>query len=68
MARSLDTGVRDKNMPIFRDSVIASDFAWRMLEDSRQHDLPCIGNLKTLDEIHYRRAHMTDGYGLLKKR
>lgn len=68
MAKSILTGVRDENLPYFRDSVIASEFAWKMLEDARKNDLPAIGDLKTLDEIHYRRAHMTNGYGLLKKR
>ena len=57
-----------KNMPCFRDSVIASEYAWRMLEDARKNELPSMGDLKTLEEIHVRRAHMTNGYGLLKKR
>ena len=68
MAKSILTGVRDDHMPLFRDSVIASEFAWKMLEDARRNDLPAIGDLQTLEEIHYRRAHMTEGYGLLKKR
>lgn len=68
MANSIMSGVRNENMPYFRDSVIASEYAWRMLEDARKNELPAIGDLKTLEEIHVRRAHMTNGYGLLKKR
>lgn len=68
MANSIMSGVRNENMPCFRDSVIASEYAWRMLEDARKNELPSMGDLKTLEEIHVRRAHMTNGYGLLKKK
>ena len=34
---------------------------------SRQHDLPAIGNLETLQEIRERRRTMSNGYGLLRK-
>ena len=55
-------------IPSFRDAAIASEFAWRCLEDSRMNDLPSIGNNETLKEIRERRASMSDGYGLLHKR
>ena len=55
-------------LPSFRDSVIASEFAWKMLEDSRKNDLPSIGTNDELIAIRDRRAKMTDGYGLLHKK
>lgn len=55
-------------IPSFRDAAIASEFAWKCLEDSRKNDLPSIGDDETLKEIRARRAAMTDGYGLLHKR
>lgn len=65
MANSIETGVRDSHLPTFKDSAIASEFAWDCLDDAAKHDLPAIGNLETLEQIRYRRRHMTDGYGLL---
>jgi myo-inositol 2-dehydrogenase/D-chiro-inositol 1-dehydrogenase len=38
------------------------------LEDAHKHDLPSVGNLKTLEQIRERRRHMKNGYGLLPKR
>ena len=58
----------DKALPTFRDAAIASEFAWKCLEDSRRNTLPSIGTDDTLVEIRRRRASMTDGYGLLHKR
>lgn len=55
-------------LAIARDSALASEYAWKFLEDARHHDLPAIGNLETLDEIRERRKHMTNGYGLLHHR
>lgn len=68
MADSIVSGRRNPGMPSFRDSAIASQFAWEMLDDCRKNDLPSIGTQEELDQIHERRANMTDGYGLLKKR
>jgi len=65
MAKSIRAGKPSINLPQFRDSAIASETAWKMLEDSRTHDLPSIGDEQTLIDIRYRRAHMTNGYGLL---
>ena len=33
--------------------------------DTKNHDLPAIGNLETLDEILQRRRTIKNGYGLL---
>lgn len=68
VAESILTGKRHNDLPQFRDSVIASEYAWKMLEDAGKNDLPSIGNLNTLKKIHARRAEISDGYGLLKKR
>ena len=67
MADSIQQGHRHEAMPEMRDSAISSEYAWRFLEDANKHELPAIGNLKELNEIRERRAHMTDGYGLLHK-
>lgn len=48
-----------------RDSAIASEYAWTFLKDTRKHDLPAIGNLRTLEQIRERRKNMKNGYGLL---
>ncbi len=55
-----------KTLPSFRDAYMASKFAWEMLHDAAQHELPAIGTLKELEEIHRRRATMEKGYGLLR--
>lgn len=64
-AQSIKQGKLCEGMPAMRDSAVASTRAWEFLEDSWKHDMPAIGNLETLEEIRYRRAHMTNGYGLL---
>ena len=61
-------GNTETAIPTFRDAAIASEFAWKCLEDSRKNDLPSIGDNETLVQIRARRAAMTDGYGLLHKR
>lgn len=65
MGEAILTGKRPEQLPRFVDAAIASDFAWRMLEDARRNDLPSKGTAEELEQIHYRRAHMTNGYGLL---
>ena len=52
-------------LPQFRDSAIASEFAWNALDNARQNDLPAIGNNQTLVKIRERRSTMKNGYGLL---
>ena len=67
MAAAIRNG-GDSKLTTFRDSVIASEFAWKMLEDCRKNDLPSKGNEEELIAIRERRAKMTDGYGLLHKK
>ncbi len=67
-AESLRSGLRDRNLPRFRDAAVASEYAWRFLDDARSHDMPAIGTLQELDAIHERRRTMTNGYGLLHRR
>ena len=64
-AQSIRNGKLDMTLPSLRDSAVASQFSWDCLADARTHDLPAIGDLDTLEQIRYRRAHMTNGYGLL---
>ncbi|WP_295936113.1 Gfo/Idh/MocA family oxidoreductase [uncultured Alistipes sp.] len=66
-AQSLETGKRSEALPEFRDAAIASDYAWRFLQDSLQHDLPAIGELETLEQIQERRRTMKNGYGLIRR-
>ena len=66
-ADSIEKGVRDSRLPSFRDSAIASEFAWNCLADAATHDLPVRGTSEELEQIHERRRNMTEGYGLLNK-
>ena len=66
-AESIETGSRSASLPTFRDAAKASEYAWRFLQDARKHDLPAIGELETLRQIHERRRTMKNGYGLLLK-
>lgn len=65
MAESIITGKRHPFMPRLRDSAIASEMAWRMLEDAQTHEMPAIGTLDELERIRERRRNLKDGYGLL---
>lgn len=67
MGQAILTGKRPSHLPRFRDAAIASEYAWKMLEDARRNDLPSKGTPKELEQIHYRRAHATDGYGLIDR-
>ena len=64
-AESIEKGRLDPHLPTFRDSAIASEYAWKFFMDTKNHDLPAIGNLETLDEILQRRRTIKNGYGLL---
>jgi myo-inositol 2-dehydrogenase/D-chiro-inositol 1-dehydrogenase len=48
-----------------RDAAVASEYAWRFLQDARNNDMPAIGDLQTLEEIRMRRRGMKNGYGLI---
>lgn len=67
-AETVLTGKRNPQLPTLRDSVTASLYAWKFLDDARQHDLPAIGNQATLEEIRERRRNMKNGYGLLRSK
>lgn len=67
MADSIEKGERDPRLPSMRDAAVASEFAWECLDDAWTHDMPVAGTAEELEQIHYRRAHATDGYGLLRK-
>lgn len=68
MAESIDKGVRNPALPLFKDAAIASEFAWHFVNDAFRNDLPSKGSPETLDAIHRRRATMEEGYGLIKKK
>lgn len=68
MGEAILTGKRPESLPYFEDAAIASEYAWKMLEDASRNDLPSKGTPEELDQIHYRRAHMTNGYGLLSQK
>lgn len=67
-AESLLSGKRDPRLPSFRDAAVASTYAWKFLENSKENDLPSIGDKETLIHIRERRESMADGYGLLNKK
>jgi myo-inositol 2-dehydrogenase/D-chiro-inositol 1-dehydrogenase len=62
-ARSILAG-KNLGYPTVRDSVIASDMAWKMLDDAVKNGAPCIGKTADMDEILDRRRTMEHGYGL----
>lgn len=67
MAESILSGKRHTTMPRFRDSAIASEMAWRMLDDACSHEMPAIGTHEELEAIWERRRNLKDGYGLLPR-
>jgi myo-inositol 2-dehydrogenase/D-chiro-inositol 1-dehydrogenase len=62
-ARSLIAG-KNLGFPTPRDSVIASEVAWAMLNDAVSHSPPAVGNLGELEEILANRRNLRTGYGL----
>lgn len=67
-ARSLADGSMDPSLPRVRDAVIASEYAWKFLEDAAKQDMPVRGDKKTLHQIRERRNEKRIGYGLLRKK
>ncbi|MCD7970866.1 MAG: Gfo/Idh/MocA family oxidoreductase [Alistipes sp.] len=55
---------RNMGYPEVRDSVIASEYAWKMLEDAVRNDPPVIGSEMELEQIRQYRSTLTEGYGL----
>jgi myo-inositol 2-dehydrogenase/D-chiro-inositol 1-dehydrogenase len=66
-ADSIQTGKFHPQLPTMRDAAIASEYAWRFLQDAHSNELPAIGNLQTLEEIRRRRSQMKNGYGLIQR-
>ena len=66
-AESLRSGVRHPLLPRLRDSAIASEYAWKFFLDAKEHELPSIGKVQTLERIRERRRNMKNGYGLIKR-
>jgi len=50
--------------PTVKDSVIASDIAWKMHYDAIKNGAPCIGKVEDMIEIVERRKTLKEGYGL----
>ena len=67
-AGSVAAGRPLDGLPQFRDAAVASEFAWKCIEDAWTHDMPAIGTDEELRQIHLRRSRMTDGYGLIRKK
>ncbi len=61
--RSLHAG-KNLGFPTVRDSVIASEMAWRMLEDAIRNEPPVRGHLGELEAILAHRRTLREGYGL----
>ncbi len=66
-ADSINSGVFHPNLPTMRDSAIASEYAWKFLDNAGNHELPAIGDLHTLEVIRERRKTLKNGYGLLNQ-
>ena len=62
-ARSLVAG-KNLGLPTARDSVVASEVAWAMLEDAVKNDAPAIGTQAEMKAILKHRATLRTGYGL----
>jgi len=62
-ARSLVAG-KNVGFPTPRDSVIASEVAWAMLDDAVAHNPPAVGELHELEEILQHRRSLRSGFGL----
>ncbi len=67
-ARSLAEGKRNASLPKVEDAAIASEYAWKFLENAALNEMPVRGDLKTLEEIRKRRNNKRIGYGLLRKK
>jgi len=62
-ARSLIAG-KNLGLPAARDSAIASEVAWKMLQDAVSHDPPSIGTPGEMQEILAYRRSLQSGFGL----
>jgi len=62
-AKSVFVG-KNLGFPTVKDSVIASDIAWKMFHDAVKNGAPAIGKTEDMDEIVARRKILKKGYGL----
>jgi predicted dehydrogenase len=62
-ARSIAAG-RNVGFPTARDSAIASEVAWAMLNDAVKHNPPAVGTNKELEAILKHRRSLRSGFGL----
>jgi predicted dehydrogenase len=62
-ARSITAG-KNMGFPTARDSAIASEVAWAMLNDAVSHQPPSVGTHKELQMILKHRRELRDGFGL----
>lgn len=67
-AQSLIQGHRDPCLPKVEDAAIASEYAWKFLDNAALNEMPVRGDLETLEEIRKRRNNKRIGYGLLRKK
>ena len=65
-ADSISSGRLHPNLPAARDAAIASEYAWKFLENARSNDMPAIGTTRTLEKILEQRRTLKKGYGLLR--
>ena len=61
--RSLLAG-KNLGFPVARDSVIASEVSWAMLNDAIKNSPPAVGTSREMQEILEHRRSLRDGYGL----
>ncbi len=62
-ARSILAG-KNLGVPQARDSVIASEVSWAMLNDAISHVPPVRGTLEEMQQILVHRRNMVNGFGL----
>jgi len=62
-ARSILTG-HDLGFPHARDSVVASEVSWAMLNDAISHVAPVRGTPEEMQQILELRRNMVNGFGL----
>jgi predicted dehydrogenase len=62
-ARSIAAG-RNVGFPTARDSAVASEVAWAMLNDAVKHNPPSVGTPKELQMILKHRRTLRSGFGL----
>jgi predicted dehydrogenase len=62
-ARSIQTG-KNLGCPTARDSAIASEVAWAMLNDAVKNDPPSVGTANDIKQILQHRKSLRTGFGL----